>query len=204
MALVVLPLALAAPLAPYALTGPAVGGGLADYAERWEYNAFFYPALESFLERIDTATLLKPRVDALRQRLGEGRVPWDWLYRHVWPREVARILVGLAVVGWALWVGLRRRHEPPREQMLVLGGLLLLSPTLHPWYLLWVLPFAALYRSWGWLLFGVTIPLAYATTGPDVTWSIKSIEYLPPLALMLWGSWRAFDRRRHGAAAAVC
>ena len=63
------------------------------------------------------------------------------------PRYLAGALV-LGVVGWTTL----RRFDPERALFWVLGAGLLLSPTLHPWYVLWALPFAALRRSRPWLL----------------------------------------------------
>ena len=78
-----------------------------------------------------------------------------------------------------------------------IGAGLLLSPTIHPWYILWVLPFACLYLNRGWLLFSGTVFLAYAgrdaylATGvwPEPAWLIWGIHG-PPLALLAWDGWR--------------
>jgi hypothetical protein len=180
---------------PYGLTGPAVGAGLFDYAERWEHNAFVFAGVRGLMERVDTAALLKPLIGSLEERLGDAPA-WDYLYRHVWPGDIARLLVALAVVAWTAYVVMRRETDPVRESILVLGAVLLLTPTLHPWYLLWLLPFAAARLSWAWLLFGATAPLAYWIRGDDVPWAVRCLEYLPPLALMIATTWRS--RRSSG------
>jgi len=129
------------------------------------------------MERIDTAARLGPVVQALQ---------WERLYRYVWPREVARCLSGLALVLWILWLVSRRLADPVRESFLVLGAVLVLAPTVHPWYVLWVLPLAAARGSWGWLAFSVTVPLAYwsGETG-DVPWELRAVEYLLPITVAL-------------------
>jgi len=38
---------------PFAWTGPAVGPGLLDYAERWEHNAFLYAGTERCVAWLD-------------------------------------------------------------------------------------------------------------------------------------------------------
>jgi len=174
---------------PYASTGPAVGAGLYDYAERWEHNAFVFAGVRSLTEQVDTAAYLKPWIGALRDRFGDGAI-WDVLYAHVWPRDVARLLVAFALTGWCAYVLARRRGDYFGESLLLLGAVLLLSPTVHPWYVLWVLPLAAARLSWGWLLFAATVPLAYWAGPADVPWGVRSVEYLPPLALMLVAAWR--------------
>jgi hypothetical protein len=179
---------------PYlAWGGNVLGRGLVDYAERWERNAFLYAGVERLLAGLDAAPLLKAGLDALRARVGEGLLPWDFLYRHVWPPELARAVVLAAALGWIVWLAFRPGLDAARETFLALAGVLLLAPTLHPWYVLWVLPFAAAFRSRGWLLFAALVPLAYAGGAADVPWTVRAIEYLPPLGLLLWD---AFSRRR--------
>jgi len=165
---------------PYALTGPAVGSGLFDYAERWERNATIYSGVQGVLERADTGNSLKPAVGALRERFGGTDEAWKRVYARIWPREMARGVVGIAALCWVLGLSFRRGLTAPREIFLGLAGVLLLSPTLHPWYVLWLLPFAAAYASVPWLLFAALVPLAYLGAG-DVPWSIRAVEYGIPL-----------------------
>jgi hypothetical protein len=187
-------LALLIPVLPYAFGGPAVGAGLYAYAETWQHNATFYAVTEDLFERIDVGNRLKPVVAALHERYREWDLPWDFLYRHVWPRDVARLTVALVAAVWTIFVALRLRPGFARENLLVIGALLLLSPTLHPWYLLWVLPWAVLRLSWGWLVLAATIPLSYLGDGGDLSWGVKAAEYLPALCVGLW----CFGRRaRH-------
>jgi hypothetical protein len=82
-----------------------------------------------------------------------------------------------------------------RDALWVLGAVVLLSPTVHPWYLLWVLPFAAARCSPGWLLLCGTVTLAYLGVDGDVPWPVRCVEYLPPLTVMLVGGWRARRRK---------
>ena len=78
-----------------------------------------------------------------------------------------------------------------------MGLMLLFSPTLHPWYLLWALPFAALCLSRPWLLLTGTVLITYEVYGrAHVTghWQenpwLRLPEYLPPLFLWLYLRWR--------------
>jgi len=185
------------PALPYALTGPPIGAGLFTYAGTWEHNAFFYGALEGILSRLDLTESLKGGVARLQQGIGGDVVPWDLLYRAVWPRELARGMTFVALAGWVLFLAGRPRSRlgPARETYLVLAATVLLLPAVHPWYLLWVLPFAAVYLSPGWLLFAALVPLAYSNGGADIGWGIKCLEYLPPLALMAWSGRLTWSRR---------
>jgi hypothetical protein len=175
---------LAAVWAPYAASGPAIGAGLFEYAERWEFNSFAYAGVHGALV-----------VERFQERLGEGLIPWDFLYRHVWPDDVARILMLLAASAWVIWLTFRPSLDAARESYLVLAGAVLLSPTVHPWYVLWVLPFAAIYRAPGWLTFAALVPLSYLATSSSVPWPIRWVQYLPLLTLLAFESWRRWHRK---------
>ena len=73
------------------------------------------------------------------------------------PRSVSTALAGLlflAVLAWRwLW---RDRGELDAHVLWVLGALVVLSPTVHFWYLAWLMPFVALRPSLPWLSFSLT------------------------------------------------
>ncbi len=76
------------------------------------------------------------------------------LLAAVMDRFDARVLLGLAYA--AVWLAYARQFvsrqewSVPRSDWLF-GGLLLVSPVINPWYLIWLLPFAAVYPSaWAW------------------------------------------------------
>jgi hypothetical protein len=187
-----LAVALVLPFAAYAAWGgPAIGPGLADYAERWEHNSVCFAGLQQSMAWLDLAEPLKRGIAALQRTIGGDLVPWDFLYLHVWPRDTAKLLVALLALLWLVRLVREPRLDPARASFLALGGVLLLSPTLHPWYLLWVLPFAAAYLSWGWLVLAALVPLSYLAGSGEVSWSLRLLQYLPPLAV-----WLALRARR--------
>lgn len=185
LAAAVLAAALLVPVAVFASRGPAWGGGVGAYAERWEHNATLYAAVERLLERLDSEARLRPLVGALERVSGGRFLPFETLQRHVWPRSVARVSVALAALGWIVWVVARRRAGSlARENLSVAGGVLVLAPVFHPWYALWVLPWAAACRSHAWLLLGALLPVAYAwPTEADVPWAGRALIFGPPLLL---------------------
>jgi hypothetical protein len=73
------------------------------------------------------------------------------------PRWAAAGVV-IAVAAWAAW----KRWAIDRTLFWAIGAALILSPTVHPWYALWILPFACLYQSGPWLAFTGTVFLGYA------------------------------------------
>jgi hypothetical protein len=126
--------------------------------------------------------------------------------------EAARGLaaaMGALAVGFALW---RHAHTPERVALWAGGAFVLLSPTVHPWYIAWAWVPALLCGQRAWTLLATLAPLSYAallsydpthSTWTEPTWP-RWVLY-PPffLALLgewLWrqtqpGPWRPFTRR---------
>ncbi|MCY4075833.1 MAG: hypothetical protein OXH04_10445 [Acidobacteria bacterium] len=81
------------------------------------------------------------------------------------PAPLARAACGAALAGGLAWYYARYRREPatiPRGDW-IYGALLALWPVVNPWYLLWLLPFAAIRPSaWAWTA-SVAVLLAYVT-----------------------------------------
>lgn len=120
------------------------------------------------------------------------------------PAAVPRVLAAALVVGVGVWVAWRR-FGLERALYWTIGAGLLLSPTIHPWYLLWILPFACLRGGRGWILYTGTVFLAYAgrdaylTTGtwPEPVW-LTALIHAPPLALIAWDAARGGPQRFGG------
>ncbi|MDQ2999804.1 MAG: hypothetical protein M3Y08_00880 [Fibrobacterota bacterium] len=111
-----------------------------------------------------------------------------------------RRMANLALFGLTCLVCLRvlRKAAPERQALWFMGLLLLFSPTLHPWYLLWALPFMALTHSRPWLLLTGTVFITYEVYGRmyvtghwrENPW-LRLPEFLPPLFLFLYYRWKA-------------
>jgi alpha-1,6-mannosyltransferase len=66
--------------------------------------------------------------------------------------------VGLVAVGWATW-----KSETVHGAWLVIGAaFLFVTPTAHPWYLMWVVVPSLLARRWGWLAASIPLMCSYA------------------------------------------
>jgi len=187
-------LTLAAIGLPYALTGPALGGGLFDYASRWEFNSSVFGVVERTLEAADSGNGLEPVIARAREAISAEWMPWDTVYRWAWPDRLARLLVGLALAAWVLHLSFRPGLDAARESFLALACALVLSPTVHPWYVLWVLPFAAAYASWPWLAFAVTVVLVYAGGRSGLPSWVPWVEY--GALVGLWVALALTRRRR--------
>ena len=71
---------------------------------------------------------------------------------------IAKVAVGLLFVAIYLFTYFRL-HEFDTACFVVLGSFLILSPTLHPWYLLWVIPLLVIIpnKAWLWLTLSVAV-----------------------------------------------
>ncbi len=110
--------------------------------------------------------------------------------------DTAKIVIGAFLVTMVLVLVLLKAN-PLRSSYLTLGAILLLTTTAHPWYLLWIAPFLAIYVSPAWLYLTLSVGLAYhsaylATPGQpweDLIW-VKLLEYVPFFVLAIFSVWR--------------
>lgn len=118
---------------PFLDAGPKLFAGLQTYLVEWRFNDAAFALLYDSLLRI------AGRDHAL------GLAKW--------------LSAGLLLLV-ALWTSVRFA-DPYRSAFWIMGAYLLLSPTLHPWYLLWILPFLPLFAHPAWILFSGLAFLAY-------------------------------------------
>lgn len=133
--------------------------GLADYGRRWESTSLLYRFVEPPLVQV----LAWSGADLDERLLGRG------LCAVLWLALAARAL--------------RARADVVRGSWSLLAAFLVLSPTLHPWYLTWALPFLACFpsRAWSWLL--ALAPLAYTL---PARWQLEGVWREPA---WLWPVW---------------
>ena len=195
-ALLLPPIVAAAFYWPFRGAGLRLFEGVSTYARRWSANDSLFAIVQAATAWIDPTPALKLAIAWTRARIpGSGLL--DRLYPFLYPPDLARALCALAAAA-AAFVLLRRERDPLRGACLLTGALLLLSPTLHPWYLLWILPWLALFPSGAWILLTGLVALAYlnlGATGRDAEphpW-VRLPEYLP-FYLLLAREWTV--RRR--------
>jgi len=88
-------------------------------------------------------------------------------------------------------------HDQLRSLYLAVGCLLIFLPTLHPWYLVLIVPFLVFFPSGAWLYLQAAIVFTFPViaveyqTGvfQEIEW-LKYLEYVPFYALLIWGLFR--------------
>ncbi len=188
----------AAGLVPVLLLAGGVPPGLATYGVSWEFNGPLYEPLWRLLDATGADHAATRAADAAKAATGRHDAV-NRVYPYLYPQLLAKLLLA-AGAAWVVvtatlgrtWSG---RAAPPGDDLAgatgrLFGGLLLCSATVYPWYLLWVLPWAALVRHPAWLLASATAPVVYLAAAPGVadTGAGNGAPALfPALWLAAWG-----------------
>ena len=100
---------------------------------------------------------------------------------------------GIAILAAGLIVFFREKKDLQviRYAYLLVGLLIILMPaSLHPWYVIWLLPFLVFYPTAAWLIFSCAVSLSYlkyvSPRGIMPGW-VLLVEYLPLFALLVAG-----------------
>ncbi len=159
MPLLLLPVGVLAGYLPYSGAGSGLFDGLSAYAARWRFNdSVFSLAVEG---------LRLAGVDA------EGA--------HSGARLFCAGAVALTCLAAPVLMA-----DPLRVLFVVLSVFTLLSPTLHPWYLLWILPFLPFFPNPAWLCLSGLVVLSYEVLGrylhlgvwEEQAW-VRLVEFAP-------------------------
>lgn len=182
--------------APVAVT-TGLPPGLVTYGVSWEFNGPIYEPLWRGIEHLDVVDTIKGGLGRAKGAFGDrtGHEPWNRLYHFVYPQFLAKLLCAGAFGLYWLWV-CSRRTSPTAAAGRVFGAVLLASATLYPWYLLWVLPWAALAAHPAWLAASALTLFAYLPQHTDIPlfpW-IWAVIWIPVLCLLLRShAWSRLD-----------
>lgn len=114
---------------------------------------------------------------ALAESLGQDRALADGLSAGL----------TLGVLGWIAWRDDGSEARLIQGVILALAVYLVLSPTVMPWYLLWVLPFVCLRPSWTWPVFTAASLASYGiyVDGEEAMWW-RVLEYGAVVVALAW------------------
>jgi hypothetical protein len=166
--------------------------------------AIFKPSLRRWVPLFLVVAVLgyAPFMDSPRTwfaSLGVYATQWEFnsasfsvLNRVIGDGARTRAVLLVALVAWSLYHS-AREHDPVRYAYLVIGFALLFSPTLHPWYVCWIVPFLSIYPNRAWIAFTGLVPLSYwvwVNAQDGGAWTLRPellvVEYAPFYALLLW------------------
>jgi hypothetical protein len=142
---------------------PRLGASsLGEYGRRWRANdgafALLHAAADLGVAHSRFAGRYTPDSPTLARLLtGRDR---DQIYPDEVAGGLARAAAFTLFLGALVWAAWRLR-EPAQLALVAVGAFLLLSPTVHPWYVVWILPLLAITPHPAWLAFATAVPLAY-------------------------------------------
>ena len=124
-------------------------------------------------------------------------------------RAVAMVLFFALLAGVVISIGRANGGDADgmtRAGALAVGAYLLLVPTaMHPWYVLWIVPFLCFLPWPAWLYWSGAVTfsyMSYVVEPAPLPWWAWLAEYGPLYALLLHSGWRAFAHRAPAAALA--
>lgn len=141
---------------PFLDAGANLWKGLTTYVADWEFNAFIYKYVHKYFQSLWPVT--------------EHAIPWMGLTID----DLAKFATKMSLFGAGsiLFLGLLIVHfrKPYRGQksgllgfsFILTSAILLFSPTLHPWYIIWVIPFLCFFPNAAWVLFSGMVMLSYS------------------------------------------
>lgn len=147
--------------APFLSAGQNLFAGFLKFAREWQFNAGAFALIRSAAENFSDE-----------------------------PAVLARYICGILILGivvWLVWRDDLSEKTFVKSAAIILGALIVLSPTVMPWYLSWVLPFAVLARQNIWFYFSALVLTAFHIL-------IDLNEY----ALALWFERRFIQGRSSG------
>jgi hypothetical protein len=176
----------AAALVPvWVLTG-GMPPGWVRFGISWEFNGPLYEPLWRALDASGLAGVVKGALDQLKGWTGQHEF-WNRFYPYVYPQLMAKAALAL-LLGVLLWRVWRDRQATAVEATgRTFAALVICSATVYPWYLLWMLPWAALACQRAWLGLSALILLSYlpqTTAFSLMPWVFLSIWL--PFAGLLW------------------
>ena len=169
-------LLIVAGLAPVFLSTGGVPPGLTRFAISWEFNGPLYEPLWRLSDALDVTARVEGGLDRVKEVTGRHDFV-NLFYPYNYPQLHAKLLLAVAL-GVAL-VAIWRIRDPIRGTGAGFGAILVFSATVYPWYLLWVLPAAALRQQRAWLLLSFLLPLSYL---PQFT----EVELVPWVFAAIW------------------
>ncbi|MEQ8819824.1 MAG: glycosyltransferase 87 family protein [Sumerlaeia bacterium] len=171
--------------------GPGLFQSFDTYNKVWEFNGAAYPALVAGWEAVSPGgDRIVAGIDAAGRIVGvDGLSTRLRAAKHadpVYPPKLAARLTAAGLFGVA-WLAAFAARGPRFEErwLWVVGAGLVLSPVVHPWYLLSLLPFALLGGSragWAALAWATAAPWTYAVL-PQ--WWTEGVWALPGWVLAL-------------------
>lgn len=171
-------------LAPVLWIGGGVPPGWVRFGVSWEFNGPIFEPLWRGLAALGADGAIKVGLERLKVWSGAHEF-WNRFYPWVYPQWLAKVVLGALLAVWLARIWRDRRAGVVEVTGRTFGALLICSATVYPWYLLWILPWAALAEQRAWLALSGLALLSYLPQfgGPPLIPFVFLAIWLPFVAL---------------------
>lgn len=171
--------AVAAAVLPFVVALGGMPPGLVEYGISWEFNGPIYEPLWRAFDQMELDSTVKAGLDEAKRSSGRHEL-WNRFYPFVYPQLLAKLALAALFGAFYLVLWCRWKPDPVAVTGRLLGAVVILSATVYPWYLLGVLPWAALARHRAWLALSALVQLAYLP-------ALFGLPLFPWIWLTIWG-----------------
>jgi hypothetical protein len=163
-------------LVPIVVLTGGVPPGLVAYGVRWEFNGPLFEPLWRLLDQMGAPDGVSSLLDSAKART-DWIGFWNRFYPWNYPQLLSKLMLsaGLIVALGFAWTD--RRPVPSMGR--IFSSVILFSATVYPWYLVWILPWAAICRHTAWLGLSGLILLSYLPQFTD-------LPLFPWVYLLIW------------------
>jgi hypothetical protein len=184
-------------LLPFMFSGIVPLPGLFSYINRWEFNGGLYQFITSVLNLIDVK-------EYNWMMLNFSGHQETFYISHGFYYKLFALLIFIVVsvdqVKKLKTTSTYRSINYIQRSFILTALFLLLTPTLHPWYLIWIIPFLVFIPNISWIIFTLLIQASYFVLKDFSMYSLWKesiwvllIQYVPFCALLIW---EYLDRRK--------
>jgi hypothetical protein len=177
-------------LLPFMFSGILPLPGLFSYINRWEFNGGLYQLVISIMNLLDIKEYQWMDVN-FSGHLETFYFSYAFFYKIF--AAVILVAVFFDQMNKLRATSSFRSINFIQRGFILTAGFLLLMPTLHPWYLIWIIPFLVFIPNWSWLLFTFLIQASYFVlkdyalffVWKESVW-ILLFQYIPFYAILIW------------------
>ncbi len=182
---------------PFHEAGTKIFDGLRIFAQKWQFNASLFQLVfvtikKALPESRIVAQVVANHMSPDAQTLASTRIDIAlWLAKEFWA-AIFVLIYSVLLIYFA-----RRKKQDPLQiikiWLLLFGTMSMITSTLHPWYLAWLIPALVFFPIRAWLLLSATITLSYFSlheyflTG---IWQerliVKLFVFVPFYVTLLW------------------
>jgi hypothetical protein len=145
-------------LMPFTIGGTIPTAGIISYANRWEFNGFLYKTILYIFGLIGIES------HKWFSFINNGQIEVFYFTGAFYYKVIASVVILAIIIDQFKKLKMTENFKGINylnSSFFVCATMLLLSPTLYPWYIIWLIPLLVLLPKWSWLIFTMLIQLSY-------------------------------------------